>query len=244
MGRAHGRGRRASARRRRRRWLMRVTSWVTTTAARPCAACWATRASRLRRPTRSRSESASSSSSRPVSWAMTRAMCTRLRSPPDSDVTGRSRRSSSSWATMAASTARASSSGDDAPRQAERPHPTTSATVKPNETWVSCVSRARRRASSRVLSSRTSCPPIRALPLCGVSSPDSTPSSVDLPEPLRPTTAVTAPPRIGRSVGWSRKRSPARTLAPRSSAAGGDVMPSRPGVRACDGAGRRTRGRR
>lgn len=89
------------------------------------------------RPMRSRSLSASSSRRSDGCCAMTRAMCTRLRSPPDSCVMGRSASARRSWLVSASVMMAQSLAACGVLRHGVRPHETMSRTVNGKLTVVS-----------------------------------------------------------------------------------------------------------
>ena len=163
----------------------------------------------------------SSRSSRDGWPTRARASSARRRHPPDRESTGASGgrrsvvktrstccstsqppRSSSSWCTRP-SASRASGVACSATRTAawwyavttsrnsSRPSATTSKTVCDVEMAASCTSLAARRSGAR-----------QTDPASGSSSPDRSRSSVDLPAPLRPMTAMRSPASIVR-LAWS-----------------------------------------
>ena len=124
--------------------------------------------------------------------ASTVAIATERFSPPERRYGGRSARCSPPTRASAAAT-RAATSVAESPRLSG-PNATSSATVG-RKSWSSGSWKTMptvRRMSGRV-PLVTGMPPMSTLPRSGVSSPFRWSSSVDLPAPLAPTTAIASP---------------------------------------------------
>ena len=118
-----------------------------------------------------------------------RALPWRWRSPPESSRGSRfSLPASPVWASDRATDARSSA---ESFRAGEMPRPTLSSTVKwANRLFSWKTMETGRSAGASAVTSR---PPMRMRPEAGASKPATRLSSVDLPEPLGPMTAVIAP---------------------------------------------------
>ena len=193
---------------------------------------------------RSRAAVGSSSSSMPVRPAITRANAVRALSPPDRVGTARSARWAMSAAEIASATASSSSADLGVRRHGARPIRTTSCTANGNAVPFSCSSTPRRRDRSPRLQAVSGRSSTSTSPASGRTSPASTPSRVDLPAPLGPSTASTSPACRARSTPSSSALPPRTTCTARSSQTVVALMPSLPRIAGCGAATRRRTDRR
>ncbi len=119
-------------------------------------------------------------------------------------------------------------SGSACPDAGRRPRPTRSATVMPSGAIGDCGSRPRVRASCLAGIACTALPSSSTWPPRGASRRDIERSSVDLPQALAPTIAVTRPGGTTRSSSCSTARSLYPTVSRRASRVWSTVIASLP----------------
>ena len=183
-----------------------VVPWADRSASVSAKACWLTR---------STPAIGSSMISRSGRRARARAISTRCCCPPDSEATGSPIRSSIPTVARASRTALRSPRVRRLiqPRGLSSPEATTSPTVAgtPAAAVVRCGTYPTRCQS---LNAGSGVPNSSIRPLFGWLSPTTVLTSVDLPEPLAPSSATVWPPGTSRSTPCRICRPPSETVTP------------------------------